>query len=70
MRRVRPGLYPAFFELTVDDTERAAILLHESYHFSVLSRQERMPGATLPMKSKGSRQPLMWLPAQPILCTD
>ena len=25
-------LYPAFFELAVDDTERAAILLHESYH--------------------------------------
>ena len=25
-------LYPAFFTFTVDDTERAAILLHESYH--------------------------------------
>src|SRR5262245_44851346 len=27
-------LYPAFFRLTVDDTERAAILLHESYHLT------------------------------------
>lgn len=25
-------LYPAFFEVAVDDTERAAILLHESQH--------------------------------------
>jgi hypothetical protein len=25
-------LYPAFFAFAVDDTERAAILLHESYH--------------------------------------
>ena len=25
-------LYPEFFEAAVDDTERAAILLHESYH--------------------------------------
>ena len=25
-------LYPEFFETAVDDTERAAILLHESYH--------------------------------------
>lgn len=25
-------LYPGFFESAVDDTERAAILLHESYH--------------------------------------
>jgi hypothetical protein len=25
-------LYPPFFEVAVDDTERAAILLHESYH--------------------------------------
>lgn len=25
-------LYPAFFRFPVDDTERAAILLHESYH--------------------------------------
>lgn len=27
-------LYPAFFRLTLDDTERAAILLHESYHLT------------------------------------
>jgi hypothetical protein len=26
-------LYPEFFGTAVDDTERAAILLHESYHF-------------------------------------
>jgi hypothetical protein len=25
-------LYPGFFDTAVDDTERAAILLHESYH--------------------------------------
>jgi len=27
-------LYPEFFDVAVDDTERAAILLHESYHLS------------------------------------
>jgi hypothetical protein len=25
-------LYPAFFDVAVDDTERAVILLHESHH--------------------------------------
>ena len=38
-------LYPAFFEFAVDDTERAAILLHESYHLFGAGEEAALQGA-------------------------
>jgi hypothetical protein len=38
-------LYPAFFKFAVDDTERAAILLHESYHLFGASEEAALQGA-------------------------
>jgi hypothetical protein len=38
-------LYPEFFDTTVDDTERAAILLHESYHLFGSGEAAALEGA-------------------------
>jgi hypothetical protein len=38
-------LYPAFFKFAVDDTERAAILLHESYHLFGAGEEAALQGA-------------------------
>ena len=38
-------LYPPFFRVTVDNTERAAILLHESYHLFGASEEQALRGA-------------------------
>jgi len=38
-------LYPPFFRVTVDDTERAAILLHESYHLFGDGEERALGGA-------------------------
>ena len=38
-------LYPDFFETAVDDTERAAILLHESYHLFGSGEATALEGA-------------------------
>jgi hypothetical protein len=38
-------LYPAFFQFAVDDTERAAILLHESYHLFGAGEEAALQGA-------------------------
>ncbi len=40
-------LYPDFFDKTVDDTERAAILLHESYHLFGSGEDAALEGAWL-----------------------
>lgn len=37
-------LYPEFFNVAVDDTERAAILLHESYHLFGSNEVEALEG--------------------------
>jgi hypothetical protein len=38
-------LYPAFFKFAVDDTERAAILLHEAYHLFGAGEEAALEGA-------------------------
>jgi hypothetical protein len=38
-------LYPEFFDVAVDDTERAAILLHESYHLFGSGEEGALEGA-------------------------
>lgn len=38
-------LYPEFFDAAVDDTERAAILLHESYHLFGSGEEAALEGA-------------------------
>lgn len=38
-------LYPEFFDTTIDDTERAAILLHESYHLFGSGEEAALEGA-------------------------
>jgi len=38
-------LYPEFFDTAVDDTERAAILLHESYHLFGSGEEAALEGA-------------------------
>ena len=38
-------LYPEFFGVAVDDTERAAILLHESYHLAGSGEEASLEGA-------------------------
>jgi hypothetical protein len=40
-------LYPAFFASAVDDTERAAILLHESYHLFGAGEEAALQGVWL-----------------------
>lgn len=40
-------LYPPFFKFAVDDTERAAILLHESYHLFGAGEEAALQGAWL-----------------------
>jgi len=37
-------LYPEFFNVAVDDTERAAILLHESYHLAGSGEEAALEG--------------------------
>ena len=37
-------LYPEFFDVAVDDTERAAILLHESYHLFGSGEEKALEG--------------------------
>ena len=38
-------LYPEFFDTAVDDTERASILLHESYHLFGSGEEAALEGA-------------------------
>jgi len=46
-------LYPPFFDLAVDDTERAAILLHESYHLFGFGEKAALQGVWLEKQRLG-----------------
>jgi hypothetical protein len=46
-------LYPAFFRFAVDDTERAAILLHESYHLYGAGEEAALRGVWLDKQRLG-----------------
>jgi len=46
-------LYPEFFELPVDDNERAAVLLHESYHLFGHGEEAALEGVWLDKERLG-----------------
>jgi hypothetical protein len=46
-------LYPEFFSLSLDDTERAAMLLHESYHLFGHGEEAALEGAWLDKQRLG-----------------
>ena len=46
-------LYPPFFAVAVDDTERAAILLHESYHLFGAGEEAALQGVWLEKQRLG-----------------
>jgi hypothetical protein len=46
-------LYPEFFNKTADDTERAAILLHESYHLLGSNEAAALEGTWVNKKRLG-----------------
>jgi hypothetical protein len=46
-------LYPPFFEVAVDDMERAAILLHESYHLFGSGEEDALRGVWLEKQRLG-----------------
>jgi hypothetical protein len=46
-------LYPGFFRAAVDDTERAAILLHESYHLFGAGEEAALQGVWLEKQRLG-----------------
>lgn len=46
-------LYPAFFKFAIDDTERAAILLHECYHLMGAGEEAALRGVWLEKQRLG-----------------